>query len=357
MNCELSDMRFLIMLLPGLGDAMTASPIISGAKGHTLHALTSLPPVTQYARALNAFERVEEVPFFSDPLRAAWHTATRVRTRYDAVIVPFPATRWQYWAVATAFAPSPVYIHDYSGLVRLIPGARLVPLRGGHRISENRRLGASMGLPVGTSAGYLVPDAWRATRIPGVIGVNVGTMRYKGNETRRWPLESFLDIIRRQRDKGRELRLFAGPHEQAESDLIRARVPEVRLVAKPLAEAARELAECSVFLGNDAGLSHLAAALDVPTLTIFGMTDPVRATPIGPALPLRGGNCAPCFDEGLKRFGCALNIDYRCLKHDLSIDDVDAAIDRALLQGLPRFKPADTGPFRLYGVSRSVPPN
>jgi len=41
------------------------------------------------------------------------------------------------------------------------------------------------------------------------------------------------------------------------------------------------LQRCSAFIGNDAGVTHLAAALGVPTLAIFGPTEPARWAPLG----------------------------------------------------------------------------
>ena len=51
-------------------------------------------------------------------------------------------------------------------------------------------------------------------------------------------------------------------------------------------------------MGNDSGLSHLAAACGTAIIAIYGATDPGGSTPWGPrsrALQLRGIPCAPCF--------------------------------------------------------------
>jgi heptosyltransferase-2 len=51
-------------------------------------------------------------------------------------------------------------------------------------------------------------------------------------------------------------------------------------------------------MGNDSGLSHLAAATGAPTLALYGATDPGGSTPWGPrsrGLRKEGIPCAPCF--------------------------------------------------------------
>jgi ADP-heptose:LPS heptosyltransferase len=43
-----------------------------------------------------------------------------------------------------------------------------------------------------------------------------------------------------------------------------------------------ELASASAFVGNDSGPGHLAGIIGVPTVSIFGASDPVRWRPLGP---------------------------------------------------------------------------
>jgi ADP-heptose:LPS heptosyltransferase len=56
------------------------------------------------------------------------------------------------------------------------------------------------------------------------------------------------------------------------------------LVARewPVRVLAAALAEAGLFLGNDSGVSHLAAAVGTPTVALFGPTDPTVWSPIGP---------------------------------------------------------------------------
>ncbi len=51
--------------------------------------------------------------------------------------------------------------------------------------------------------------------------------------------------------------------------------------ALSLPEAAACLARCSLFVGNDSGLMHLAAAAGAPTLGLFGPTPPSEYAPRG----------------------------------------------------------------------------
>ncbi len=73
----------------------------------------------------------------------------------------------------------------------------------------------------------------------------------------------------------------------------------------PVANLARRLSidetgalceQAALYIGNDSGLSHLAAAVGTPTVTIFGPTDPTFYRPLGP----RSLICAPKFSVGAR---------------------------------------------------------
>jgi heptosyltransferase-2 len=72
---------------------------------------------------------------------------------------------------------------------------------------------------------------------------------------------------------------------------------------------------CSMFVTNDSGLMHLAAALGVPTVAVFGSTDPVATGPRGSHTRIvrRPVDCAPCFQATCPR-------DFRCMK---AIEPID----------------------------------
>jgi ADP-heptose:LPS heptosyltransferase len=123
----------------------------------------------------------------------------------------------------------------------------------------------------------------------------------------------------------------------------------IEIVRASLPIAARALSECDVFVGNDAGLAHLAAGLGVKTIALFGMTNPARAIPIGPAVALRPSSCPPCHDEGMRDFRCTLNINYRCMNQDFPVAVVLKAIEDALACGVSGSDVQRTSAFQLYG--------
>lgn len=352
----------LVLLLPGLGDALAAGPILRGFRrdGWTLDALTMHPPVSEYLRALGLVRDIAELPLrptARDAMRAV--AALRPR-RYDACVLPFPATRWQYTLIARGVGAGTLFMHEYGGaasaIARTTRNVR-VALRGGHRLAENVRLARALGLSAGEEdLAYWMPAAWRAERKAGTLGIHPGSMAWKGNEVKRWPYERFAELARYAAAQGRSVRFFLGPHEVAEASRAErdfSSSAAISIIREPLAQAAQRVAECEVFVGNDAGFSHLAAGLGVKTLALYGMTSEVRGAPIGQAVAMRPSLCPACHDEGLRGFECVRKIDYRCIVRDIAYDAVRKQVDELFEATSIPTPLALEGPYRLYGKAYS----
>jgi ADP-heptose:LPS heptosyltransferase len=108
------------------------------------------------------------------------------------------------------------------------------------------------------------PDMWRAHTDRIILHPGSGSRK------KCWP--HFRELA----DRLDRVTYLIGP---AESDFDTGAHP--RLENLPLREVARELAAAPAFIGNDSGITHLAAYLGCPTIAIFGPTDPSVWGPIG----------------------------------------------------------------------------
>ena len=84
-------------------------------------------------------------------------------------------------------------------------------------------------------------------------------------------------------DEGQTPFLLSGPADQAclEAVLQQIRRPVPVIEGAELAAVAGLLSTVQLFVGHDSGVSHLAAAVGVPTVVCFGPTDPKRWRPLG----------------------------------------------------------------------------
>lgn len=122
-----------------------------------------------------------------------------------------------------------------------------------------------------------------------------------GQVRKNWPLDHYYEV---SRALGWEYNLgvvwLTGPAEGAMLPYLEALAKaqgQVLLANRPLAQVARVLSRCWLYLGNDSGLTHLAAAVGGPdVLGLFGPTDPRIWAPLGPRVRTLSAPCpqAPC---------------------------------------------------------------
>jgi heptosyltransferase-2 len=138
-----------------------------------------------------------------------------------------------------------------------------------------------------------------------------------------WPPERFADFVNRFRiHTDADVILFGTAAEQQVSNEIAAGIngSSIRLVGKTTtADLPGLLSRCHLFVGNDSGAMHVAAAVGLPVVAIFGSTDPYGTAPMTPLCTIvqEKPYCSPCF---LRR--CP--IDHRCMTR-VQPESVDAA--------------------------------
>ena len=143
-----------------------------------------------------------------------------------------------------------------------------------------------------------------------VIGVSPGAAY---GTAKRWLPERFAEAaVRLARQRGASIALFGSQSERAlceeVAQLIR-NVPVTNYAGQTsLAEFIDLASRCELFLTNDSGAMHIASALGVPTVAIFGATDHIATGPTGPnARVVREPvECSPCLLRECP-------IDHRCM--------------------------------------------
>ncbi|MDE2998924.1 MAG: glycosyltransferase family 9 protein [Gemmatimonadota bacterium] len=92
-----------------------------------------------------------------------------------------------------------------------------------------------------------------------------------GGRDKCWPLTSYFELARRLATRGAGVMAVCGPVERDVVDELPAHL--TCLVPRDLRSLAALLHAADLFIGNDSGPGHIAAAVGTPTLTLFGPTD------------------------------------------------------------------------------------
>ena len=102
-----------------------------------------------------------------------------------------------------------------------------------------------------------------------------------GNPKKNWPAERFLSLARLVHAEGLQPLWIQGEADTEVVQLLHDRFPAVVARDLHLLDLARLLSKAAIYIGNDSGVSHLAAAVGTPTLAIFGPTNPKQWAPRG----------------------------------------------------------------------------
>jgi heptosyltransferase II len=223
----------------------------------------------------------------------------------------------------------------------LLTHALALPEAPCHQVDQYLALLAPLGLPPGPAVPTLAPRPEvraSARRLLAEVGIGPGMpavgiqLGAAFGPSKLWPPERLADLASRLDAHG-VTTVFLGPSDarallgQVEARMGRAARSLVGRDSPALLPAV--LAELSALVASDSGPAHVAGAVGIPTVTLFGPTDPRLTAPRGPRATAiwRRPVCAPCF-----RPRCP--IDHRCLR-GVEVEDVVRTVLGQLAGSVP----------------------
>lgn len=329
----------------GLGNLVLLSGLLWNLRRlYSTATITLVMPPTPLAHALVPPELAHEIlPFDASGadrravLRFAWQVL-RLR-RFDLGVATFFSPTL-LTACALAAAGCRYRIAYSESAPRGFLNTMTLTDVGGHELDRHLRLLAYAAKKVNRRVVLRVPPAEThyaqeilACRGLGVsrplLGIHPGCDRING--VKRWPVERFLRVVDHMAGTGMtDVLVFLGPDDMDLRPKFASRVgTHVALVCHETLEHVMALIGlCRVFLSNDSGLMHVAAALNVPVVAIFGPTDTTKNAPVGRAVILTAQDvsCRPCYRT--PPITC-IHQSPHCLEH-VSTDCVIDAIGRML---------------------------
>jgi heptosyltransferase-2 len=329
-------MRTLLVLPNWVGDVVMSLPVARALRDSGREVVGLAKPHLARLLALEpALAKILE--------RGAEHreTITRLRDAHCHEAVILPNSFRSAWLPYRAGIP---YRWGYRGDLRspvLRPPVPRPRLARRPQAEDYRELLAAMDVPAPPSwTPRLELDAerraqgaerLRRARIESGEGPLVGL--FPGAEfgpSKRWPFKRFAELataLRRSVPKVRIV-ILAGPKEVWLGVRVHEESGKIHPLVGPdldLAQLAAVLSHLDVLVTNDSGPMHLAAALGVRCVALFGPTDPRRTAPAGEGHRVLYTDrwCSPCFQRR-----CPL-IHHRCLR-DIEVDAAASAVYEAL---------------------------
>ncbi len=315
-------MRVLVVRPGGIGDAVLLAPVINSLKNTYPHTHITLLAEQRNAGVFVLVHGVDEVLCYDIPREFF----KALRGQYDAVI---DTEQWyRMSAVVARFVRAPLKIgfdtnerrRMFTHVVQYDPDAYepdnfLALLKPIGIVCQPDTIALSLPPQSASKAGQLLhaisPDAF-VVIFPG------GSIPEK-----RWDVDHFSQVSKRLVENGYKIVVVGSREDKEDGDLI-AGVQGLNLAGMTtLAETAAVIARSSLVISGDSGVLHLAAGLDIPTVSLFGPGNAAKWAPRGEKHTVlnRSLACSPC-----SRFGtippCPNGV--RCMV-EITPDEVVAA--------------------------------
>jgi len=307
----------VIVRLSAMGDVIHALPLAANLAraGHRVAWAVEKPfaPLLAGNPSIAAVVEVQTRRWRSRPWRSAAYSeigSARAALRdFRAGAVLDPQANEKSWAVAQLVRAPRLVLDDRSvrhNWTRRLSALRVRPADGARHVTD--RVLALLS-PLGVAAAETAPDARYLlsgehreadaflARVPRPFALyHPGA----GWANKSWGEDRFAALAERVRDgRGIAPVVSWGPGDEGRAAALSSRLGALAMPALDFRGLARVAAAASFFAAGDTGPLHLADALGVPTVALYGPTDPVRNGPYR-----RNGvefsstlRCAPCNDR------------------------------------------------------------
>ena len=345
--------RLIALPLFGIGDVLMTTPALRNISERTDASLTYIHMFNPTMQVLQGNPHVAEnihFPFIDAGRLASMRFLLSMRGRFHASINFYPSNRRDYTLAAFVVGcPERIghrYLRKDLAELNFLKNRTVKEDDSLHNVQESLRLLKFLGIddpkPYPMEM-FLSPEeksraaGWiRERGLEGrtLVGVHPGTSSFKDQYKRRWPAGRFASFMREAASAYPDITfvLFGGPEEAAlRQEIMGGAALGARGAVSAETSSIRDsislIGECSYFVSNDSGLMHAAAAMQVPTVAIFGPTDPayVRPWKCRHRVVRKSGGCGPCFRYTPAPLKCAKGGLFPCVQ-DIEAADVLGAL-------------------------------
>ena len=165
-----------------------------------------------------------------------------------------------------------------------------------------------------------------------LIGFHAGTALFKNHIRRRWAPEKFAELAKRlKQELSATIFLFGGPDDIEPNEIIMRLCADdiIEVKTKSIMDSVAIMQKMSLFVSNDSALMHIAGALDLPTVAIFGPTNETYVHPWKTKYEIvqTGIECRPCFYYSPKPLTCYRSPEehFLCMRN-IEVDNVFDAV-------------------------------
>lgn len=332
--------KILIRGTNWIGDAILTLPAVAAVRATYPKAHIAMLVKPWVADIYRLFSDLDEIIIyenkFDNPAGVLRLARTLKQKKFDAAILLQNAIEAAIIALAAGIPLRAGYDSDARGLLLTHPVRRTREVKKVHQTDYYLEMVKALGclsvpkemhmetkinvLEARNILSKFVPDADKA-----IIGIAPGATY---GPAKKWFPERFAEVADRLAQKFSAQVIVMGGKSDDETAREVQKTAESKLInlagKTTLREAIYLISRCRLFISNDSGLMHVAGALNVPTIAVFGSTNPTTTSPVGrnSVIVRHDVPCSPCLKK-------TCPTDFRCMRL-VSVEDVLKVVQNLL---------------------------
>lgn len=349
-------MNIAVISIAGIGNTLLATPAIKLLRDSLPESkITLIVSKSACCEILKNSPYIDEIVVFDnkDITRKFFSSLALLLTlrkrKFDASLTVYPSNRIEYNLFAFLIHAKRRITHSYPvGRFRtlaFLQNVKVPSVYARHDVEQNLALLEPLGIAISKIQGNLLISiadddmkyaqdfliSHNITENEIIIGMHPGSGE---QNAKRWEEDKFAELgdALFKRYVARVLVFGAKDEQPIKKEIFSLMKNKPILVDGTLSQTAAIIAHCKLFISNDSGLMHVATAMEVPTIGIFGPTDLTRTRPWGNKhIAFRMEmDCSPCLKY--PHFSTNSHIkcqEVKCLKK-VTADKVLEVADRLL---------------------------
>jgi heptosyltransferase-2 len=325
-------MKIAVLCLPGIGDALMATPMISLLRKNYPSARIDI--ICMFDGVSYIFETNKDI---SHTFKLSLYKENKIKgliqiyklrkQKYDISIMAFPAFRREYnlvhYIVGAKKRIAHSFTHGYFSEFTFLNNTT-IPFDGKeHNVINNLNLLNSLQIKWNdtikrNTISYLLhlqhKDVLFGTHYIAskglankkLLAIHPGSINSKAGLLKRWPIKNYINLINTLADRNCHILLFGGPFEKEIITEITKSVKKSSYLTVvdnvTFGQSLGILQKARLLISNDNGFAHLANALQINELTLFGPTNPIWCSPYNKnyAHVIREASFTPWFRPDMK---------------------------------------------------------
>lgn len=353
-------MRILVLALSGIGDALMFTPSLKIIKQNNpdavIDALVMFRGAEQFYSKLPEIHIVHYHDFIRSNKFKSLLFVLGLRNKYDITFNVYPSNRREYNIINYLIGAKKRVGFNYlrKNFINLgfLNNLNIAEDDKLHNVEENVRITElaletnvedipALNFPIEKSEEEYAKNYLEKTNIKQndfIVGIHAGCAVLKNHINRRWSPERFAALSRHLIAKhNAKILIFGGPDEdELKDNIVKLTESEeaINVQTGDILQTAAVMKHCKLFISNDSGLMHIAAALDLNIIAILGPTNenyikPWKARHKIASLHL---DCSPCFYYSPKPLTCYRDdLKFKCIK-ELEADAVIKLIEEMITE-------------------------